>query len=58
MVYRATIQDSTGFSHYKLLFGRDMICPTDIISGFSFKNKVTICPVQYVEWIKQPFSDL
>lgn len=56
MAYRATIQDSTGFSPFKLLFGRDMNCPIDIISGFPFKNKVTLCPVQYVECIKHTLS--
>ena len=33
-----------------------MLCPLDIISGFSFKNKVTLFSVQYVEWIKHTLS--
>jgi len=40
MAYRATIPDSTGYSPHKIMFGRELICPCDIIAGFffSFKN--------------------
>lgn len=51
MAYRATIQDSTCFSPYKMLFGRDMICPIDIICGFTV-NSVNLCPIEYVEWLR------
>ncbi|CAC5375615.1 unnamed protein product [Mytilus coruscus] len=56
MAYRSTIQDSTGFAPHKLLFGRDMMCPIDIISGFMPKNENILCPVQYVEWVKHTLS--
>ncbi|CAC5392160.1 unnamed protein product [Mytilus coruscus] len=56
MAYRSTIQDSTGFSPFKMLFGRNMTCPLDLISGFSFKNKNSLCPAQYVEWIKHTLT--
>ncbi|VDI00396.1 Hypothetical predicted protein [Mytilus galloprovincialis] len=56
MAYRSTIQDSTGFAPHKLMFGRDMMCPIDIISGFMPKNENILCPVQYVEWVKHTLS--
>lgn len=41
----ATIHDSTGYSPYTMLFGRDLSCPYDVISRFTFKNKVSRGPV-------------
>ena len=33
------------------MFGRELICPCDIIPRFSFKYWAPRCPVQYVEWV-------
>lgn len=52
MAYRATIQDSTGVTPHKMMFGREMQCPLDIIAGVPVHNKTIYCPVQYIEWIK------
>jgi hypothetical protein len=53
MAYRTTVHDSTGYSSDKIMFGRELICPCDIIPGFSFKCWAPRRPVQYVEWVKQ-----
>jgi hypothetical protein len=39
-----------------MLFGRDLSCPFDVISRFTFKNRVPRCPVNYVEWVKQTIN--
>ncbi|CAG2247528.1 unnamed protein product [Mytilus edulis] len=52
MAFRATIQDSIGVSPHKMMFGRDMQCPIDIIAGVPTQNKSETCPVQYIEWLK------
>ncbi|VDI80182.1 Hypothetical predicted protein [Mytilus galloprovincialis] len=51
MAFRATIQDSIGVSPHKMMFGRDMQCPIDIIAGVPTQNKSETCPVQYIEWL-------
>jgi len=33
MAYRTTVPESTGFSPFKMMFGREMNCPIDIIAG-------------------------
>lgn len=52
MAYRSTMHDSTGCSPYKMLFGRELTGPLDVISGLAFKNKTFRCPIAYVEWVK------
>lgn len=52
MAYRATIQDSTGFSPHKMMFDRDLKCPIDIIASVPVQNDIQSCPVQYVEWLE------
>ena len=51
MAYRATMHDSTGYTPHNIIFGRELICSSDIIAGFSLKNGAPRCPVQYVEWV-------
>ena len=52
MAYRATIQDSIGVTPHKMMFGRDMQCPIDIIAGNVPQNKTDTCSVKYIEWLK------
>ena len=52
MAYRATVQDSIGVSPHKMMFGREMQCPIDIIAGILAQNKIKTCPIQYIEWLK------
>ncbi|CAG2249684.1 Retrovirus-related Pol polyprotein from transposon 17.6 [Mytilus edulis] len=52
MAYRATIHDSTGYSPFFMMFGRDMMCPIDVVTGNSPDEINANCPVQYVEWLK------
>ena len=53
MAYRSTVHDSTGYSPHKMIFGRTLLCPVDLISELSFKNWESKCPVKYVEWVKE-----
>ncbi|CAG2237615.1 unnamed protein product [Mytilus edulis] len=54
MAYRATENDSTGVSPHKMLTGREMVYPLDIMAG----NPSTVhtpCPVEYVQWLNYSF---
>ncbi|CAC5412542.1 unnamed protein product [Mytilus coruscus] len=52
MAFRATIPDSIGVSPHKMMFGRDMQCPIDIIAGIPIQNNIETCPVQDIGWLK------
>lgn len=52
MAYRATVQDSLAVTPHKMMFGRDMQCPIDLIAGNVPGVQNEMCPVQYIEWLK------
>ena len=45
MAYRATVQDSTSFSPFRMMFGREMSCPIDIVAGNPFQEIEPRCPI-------------
>jgi len=52
MAYRTTVHESTGFSPYKMMFGREMNCPIDVIAGRPPDFEPPRCPVEYVNWLQ------
>ena len=52
MAYRSTIQESTGCTPNKLMLGREISLPLDLIVGEPPDANVNFCPVEYVEWIR------
>jgi hypothetical protein len=52
MAYRATVHESTGFSPFKMMFGREMNCPLDKIAGRPPDFEPPRCPVEYVNWFQ------
>ena len=52
MAYRAAIHESTKCTPNKLMLGREVSLPIDVIAGMPPNEKRTICPIQYIEWVK------
>ncbi|CAG2213568.1 unnamed protein product [Mytilus edulis] len=52
MAYRAAIHESTKCTPNKLMLGREISLPIDVMAGAPPKSTGTECPVQYVEWVK------
>ena len=50
MAYRSTEQESTGFTPNKLMLGREISLPIDIIAGLPKGSESLSCPVEYIEW--------
>ncbi|VDI07464.1 Hypothetical predicted protein [Mytilus galloprovincialis] len=55
MAYRASEHDSTGVTPYKMMFGREMAYPLDILAG-NPKSQENLCPIEYVSWLKHSFD--
>ena len=55
MAYSASENDSTGSSPFKMMFGREMSYPLDIIAGNPKSNR-NFCPVEYVQWLNHTFE--
>lgn len=55
MAYRASENDSTGVTPYKMMLGREMTYPLDVIAG-NPKNQRILCPVEYVQWLNHTFE--
>jgi hypothetical protein len=54
MAYRSTPQQSTNTSPYKLLFGREMCLPIDLMVGVPRPLKRQYaCETEYVEWLQE-----
>ena len=52
MAYRSTVHESTKFSPNRLMLGREVNLPLDIMIGAPPSSGVSPCYVQYVEWVK------
>lgn len=55
MAYRASVNDSTGVSPFKMMYGREMSYPIDVIAGIPNSNK-HFCPVEYIQWLNHTFT--
>ena len=52
MAYRTTVHESTGLSPFKMMLGREMNCPIDIIAGRPPDFEPPRCPVEYVNCLQ------
>ena len=53
MAYRATTHESTKCTPNKLMFGREVRLPIDIMYGDPpSKDEMPACPIEYVEWVR------
>jgi dUTPase len=52
MAYRATPHESTGCSPNLMMFGTEINLPIDIMVGDPPSDSPSMCPIEYVEWIK------
>lgn len=57
MAYRAATHESTKFTPNKLMFGREVSLPIDVIAGDPNVPKQTVCPIEYVEWVKNALQN-
>ena len=53
--YRASVQESTGFTPNRLMFGREINLPIDLMFPVpeNYGLEPPGCPVHYVEWVRQ-----
>lgn len=51
--YRSTPHASTGCSPNLLMFGREITLPVDLIYDTGSGIPPNLCPVEYVEWVRQ-----
>ena len=52
MAYRATDHENTKCSPNLIMFGREILCPVDLMFGLPANMRMSVCPVQYVEWVQ------
>ena len=52
MAYRATAQESTRLSPNKMMLGREVALPLDVVMGRPHEDTPT-CPTKYTEWLRQ-----
>ncbi|XP_063436328.1 protein NYNRIN-like [Mytilus trossulus] len=52
MAYRNSNHDSTGLSPHKMMMGREMTYPIDILAGSPPNTPKSSCPIEYVQWLK------
>lgn len=51
--YNSTRHDSTGCSPNLLMMGREITLPIDLMYGTEPATPTHLCPVEYVEWVRQ-----
>ena len=51
--YPLTPHDSTGVSPFRMVFGHEITLPIDLQHDVGTRKHIPICPVEYVEWLKQ-----
>ena len=56
MAYRSTVQESTGFTPNKLMFGREINLPTYLVYGPPSSNFKPKCYTEYVNWFSSATS--
>ena len=54
--YRSTMQESTGCSPNSVIFGREISLPIDLMCTLPADQNDPMCPIEYVEWVKQALS--
>lgn len=54
MAYRSSVQESTGCSPNLL---RENNSPIDLIIGNPLSNPYPVCPVEYVEWLRNTLEN-
>ena len=52
MAYRSTFQESTGCTPNRMMLGREISVPLDLIVGNPPDSENSLCPVEYVEWLR------
>ena len=55
--YRATIQDSTGFSPNRMMLARETTMPIDLMYPSVSENSPYGCPVEYVNWVQDTLQE-
>jgi hypothetical protein len=58
MAYRATDHKSTGCSPNLMMFGRENRFPVDLMAGLPPDRANDMCPIQYIEWLKQTMESV
>lgn len=53
MAYRASVQESTKCTPNLLMLGREVNLPVDLMVGEPSDETESVCPVEYVEWVRQ-----
>ena len=53
MAYRSTVLESTKFSPNKLMLGREINLPLDVIVGHPPSATSEQCYVKFIEWVKK-----
>ena len=52
LAYRMSVHKSTNCSPNLMMLGREINCPLDVMVSGPEKSKERICPIEYVEWLK------
>ena len=54
--YRATPHTSTGLTPNRIMLGREVMLPVDLVYGYKLPD-VPPCPLEYVEWIRGAMNE-
>ena len=52
MAYRASTHETTKCTPNKVVFGREISLPIDVVAGSPVDRNDTVCPIQCIEWVK------
>ena len=55
--YRSTIQESTGFSPNRIMLGRELTLPIDLMYDQQSNSAQPECSIEYVEWVKNAMQE-
>ena len=51
--YRSTMQESTGYSPNRMMLGREITLPMDLMYPIPDSDLPYNCPIEYVEWVRE-----